>query len=157
MAGSREYITVLRCIEELEIALGTDVNIAIFLFQKGFISEKVYDNVRDPTANLFIRDKANYLMSGIKDSIRLNPQKYHVLLSYFHQNGVQYDDIKQVLDSEFENVGHEMTQTGYVAGMYQLLRGHTPTSQYTLLIHAPLMYTCRDGAGDLQRHTRYVC
>ncbi len=97
-----EYKTILRCIEELELALKSDGDILNFLDREGFIKPNVYDKVKNPISLLSDAEKAGLLVTGIKDKVKLNPKNYHKLMRHFHQDRKMYGDI---LDEEYRKQG----------------------------------------------------
>ncbi len=101
-----EYKTILRCIEELELALKSDGDILNFLDREGFIKEpNVYDKVKNPISLLSDAEKAGLLVTGIKDKVKLNPKNYHKLMRHFHHDRRLYGDIADILDKEYRKQG----------------------------------------------------
>ena len=100
-----EYKTILRCIEELELALKSDGDILNFLDREGFIKPNVYDKVKNPISLLSDAEKAGLLVTGIKDKVKLNPKNYHKLMRHFHQDRRLYGDIADILDEEYRKQG----------------------------------------------------
>ncbi len=100
-----EYKTILRCIEELELALKSDGDILNFLDGEGFIKPNVYDKVKNPISLLSDAEKAGLLVTGIKDKVKLNPKNYHKLMRHFHQDRRMYGDIADILDEEYRKQG----------------------------------------------------
>ncbi len=97
-----EYKTILQCTEELEAALESDKAILNFLNREFFIKPSIYEDVNNPKSLLSASEKAGLLVTGIKNKVKLNPNNYHKLMRYFHQDRGMYGDI---LDKEYRKQG----------------------------------------------------
>ena len=105
MAESREYATLVKHSEKLEIALSSDTDILHFLNKEGFINDNVYDIVGDPMSTMSPAEKFRKVVNAIRNKVKLNPQNYHRLLHHFRQDRRSYGDIADILDNEF--IGNE--------------------------------------------------
>lgn len=101
MTESKEYSTVVKCNRKLEIALGSDRDIAQFLLQQGFINREHYDEVNNPRSNLTDAEKAIILVTAIRDRVELHPRNYHKVVDHLCQNIIRYRDIIEILDMEY--------------------------------------------------------
>ena len=101
MAESREYATLVKHSEKLEIALISDTNILHFLNKEGFITDNVYYEVHDPKSMMSAVKKSCIVVDAIRNKVKLNSQNYHKLLHYFRQNRRSFGDIADILDNEF--------------------------------------------------------
>ena len=99
---SLEYVTLVRCTKQLEIALKDKRDIVHFLECNKFISRDVHEETLDPKSSLNIVDKSGRLVERIKDKIQLNPQNYYLFLNELKSNSHTYGDIIEILDSEFQ-------------------------------------------------------
>ena len=97
-----EFKTVKKCTVALETALkGLDRNMVDILYQNGFITDDVYDQVLNPVTVLSAADKANELAKGIKNRVKLDKWSYFVLVSGLTQGGVLYQPIVNTLAKEY--------------------------------------------------------
>ena len=103
MEDSIEFKTVRRCTVALETALkGLDRNLVDFLYQNGFITEDVCDQVLNRVTLLSNADKAQELIKGIKNQVKQDKRNYFVLVGGLTQGGVLYKPILKVLDEEYQ-------------------------------------------------------
>ena len=105
MAESREYTTLVKHSEKLEIALSSHTDILHFLNKEGFITDNVYYEVCDPKSMISPAEKSCKVVNAIRNKVKLNPQNYHKLLHHFRQDRRSYGDIADILDNEF--IGNE--------------------------------------------------
>ena len=133
MAESREYATLVKHSEKLEIALSSDTNILHFLFNEGLITDSVYE-LRDPKSIMSPAEKSRRVVSAIRNKVKLNPQNYHKLLHHFRQNRRSYGDIADILDNEFAgnnimsapqmskaSLNHPVTDSQRATSMYDVV------------------------------------
>ncbi len=98
-----EYITIVACAEQLEIALRSDRAITHYLFRERFISEELYDKVLNPRSMLTDIQKAGQMVREIRHKVKANGEWYHNLLRHFHKNDEKYADIIKILDKEYSS------------------------------------------------------
>ena len=97
-----EYITLMDCTEQLEIALHEDRAVTHFLHTNGLITQGTYDSVNDPrSTTLSPQEKVCLLANDIRDKVCLNPENYHKLIRYFSENERQYKDILPILNEKY--------------------------------------------------------
>ena len=99
---SLEYITLVRCTKQLEIALKDKRDIVHFLECNKFISREVHEETLDPKSSLNKVDKSGRLVEKIKDKVQLNPKTYYLFLNELKSYPRTYGDIIEILDSEFQ-------------------------------------------------------
>ena len=103
MEDSAEFKTVKKCIIPLETALeGLDRNMVDFLYQNGFITDDVYDQVRSAKTLLSPADKAYELVKGIKNRVKQDKESYVVLVNWLSQGGAMYQPIVNTLTEEYQ-------------------------------------------------------
>ena len=103
MEESVEFKTVKKCIVPLETALkGLDRNMVEFLYQNGFISDDVYDQVRSAKTLLSVADKAYELVKGIKNRVKQDKESYLVLVNWLTESGAMYQPIVNTLTEEYQ-------------------------------------------------------
>ena len=107
-----EYDTIRKCTSQLVTALKQDLTeISHYLFKERFISNALYGEVLETKTPMSDADKANKLMLQILDCVKLNSSKYYKLLNHWRQDK-SYDDIVQILDSEYFGIpSHEQSGT----------------------------------------------
>ena len=92
-----------RCKKWLEIALkGLDRNMVDFLYQNGFITDDVCDQVLNRVTLLSAADKAHELVKGIKNRVDLDKKSYFVLIDGLTQGGVLYQPVVNILTEEYQ-------------------------------------------------------
>ena len=103
MEDSVEFKTVRRCTVALETALkGLDRNMVDFLYQNGFITDDVCDQVLNRVTLLSAADKAHELVKGIKNRVKQDKGSYFVLVGGLTQGGVPYQPIVTTLAEEYQ-------------------------------------------------------
>ena len=102
---SLESRTVLNCLDKLKLTLKKDTDLALFLYQKGFILQPVYDVVLDPVSVFTDDDKAEKLLCCIRNEIKMSSEKYHQLVKQLRRNLPRYGTIVRILDQEFQRLG----------------------------------------------------
>ena len=103
MEDSVEFKTVKKCILRLETALkGLDRNMVDFLYQNGFITDDVCDQVLNRVTLLSAADKAHELVKGIKNRVNQDKRSYFVLVGGLTQGGVLYQPIVTTLAEEYQ-------------------------------------------------------
>ena len=105
-----EYDTISKCTSQLVTALGRDIaKISHYLFKERFISDELFGEVLEPKSLMSDADKANKLMLQILNCVKLDSSKYYKLLNHWRQDK-SYDDIVQILDSEYFGIpSHEQS------------------------------------------------
>ncbi len=99
----------MSCTKPLETALrALDGDIVHFLYQKGFITQEVHDDVLNPRSMLNAHQKAGELVTGIRNKVELSAQNFHTLVDYLRQRGKQYESLVDTLDREY----NRQLQTG---------------------------------------------
>ena len=112
MEDSVEFKTVRRCTVALETALkGLDRNMVDFLYQNGFITDDVCDQVLNRVTLLSAADKAHELVKGIKNRVKQDKWSYFVLVGGLIQGGVLYQPIVTTLAEEYQRQLVEQTTT----------------------------------------------
>ena len=102
MEDSVEFKTVKKCIVPLETALkGLDRNMVDFLYQNGFITDDVYDQVRSAKTLLSPADKAYELVKGIKNRVKQDKESYLLLVNWLTE-GAMYQPIVNTLTEEYQ-------------------------------------------------------
>ena len=129
MAESREYATLVKHSEELEIALSSDTNILHFLNKEGFITDSVYYEVCDPKSMMSPAEKSCKVVNAIRNKVKLNPQNYHKLLHHFRQDRRSYGDIADILDKEFAEHNMATPQTSTASLHLPVTDNSRPTSK----------------------------
>ena len=110
MEDSVEFKTVRRCTVALETALkGLDRNMVDFLYQNGFITDYVCDQVLSRKILLSDADKAHELVKGIRNRVKKDKRSYSVLVGGLTQGGVLYQPILTTLAEEYQR---QQQQTG---------------------------------------------
>ena len=110
MEDSIEFKTVRRCTIALETALkGLDRNMVDFLYQNGFITDDVCDQVLSRVTLLSVADKAHELVKGIRNRVKQDKWSYFVLVSGLTQGGVLYQPIVTTLAEQYQR---QQEQTG---------------------------------------------
>ena len=104
MAETTEFLTLINCTGKLEIALQSDRELAQFLNKEGFINDEVYTDVSSATSMQTPLQKAGTLVACIKNKVKLNPKRYHILVRHFRQNKRKYEDIMSILEEEYNTV-----------------------------------------------------
>ena len=108
-----------RCTATLETALkGLDRNMVDFLYQNGFITDDVCDQVLNPVTLLSAADKAHELVKGIKNRVKQDKGSYFVLVGGLTQGGVLYQPIVTTLAEEYQR----QQQTGTCADLAVCVR-----------------------------------
>ena len=103
MEDSVEFKTVKKCTVWLETALkGLDRNMVDFLYQNGFITDDVCDQVLNRVTLLSAADKAHELVKGIKNRVKQDKGSYFVLVGGLTQGGVLYQPILNILTEEYQ-------------------------------------------------------
>ena len=103
MEDSVEFKTVKKCIVPLETALkGLDRNMVDFLYQNGFITDDVYDQVRSARTLLSPADKVYELVKGIKNRVKQDKESYLVLVNWLTEGGAMYQPIVNTLTEEYQ-------------------------------------------------------
>ena len=96
-AASLEYRTLVACTQDLELALGSDRDLVHELHQGGFVKDD-YDNIIDPKSSLSAKQKAGYLVVGIKNKVFVRRESYLDFISILEkQPNHFYDDIIETL------------------------------------------------------------
>ena len=111
----------------LETALkGLDRNMVDFLYQNGFITDDVCDQVLNPVTLLSAADKARELVKGIKNRVKQDKRSYFVLVRCLTQGGVLYQSIVTTLAEEYHKQLMEQTTSSStvprISGMQQQSR-----------------------------------
>ena len=87
----------------LETALkGLDRNMVDFLYQNGFITDDVCDQVLNPVTSLSDVDKAYELVKAIKNRVKQDKESYLVLVDCLTQGGVLYQPVVKILAEEYQ-------------------------------------------------------
>ena len=103
MEDSVEFKTVKRCTVALETALkGLDRNMVDFLYQNGFITDDVCDQVLSTKTLLSPADKAYELVKGIRNRVIQDKGSYSVLVGGLTQGGVLYYPIVKKLAGTYQ-------------------------------------------------------
>ena len=103
MEDSVEFKTVKKCTVWLETALkGLDRNMVDFLYQNGFITDDVCDQVLNRVTLLSSADKAHELVKWIKNRVKQDKGSYFVLVGGLTQVGVLYQPIVNILTEEYQ-------------------------------------------------------
>ena len=103
MEDSVEFKTVRRCTVALETALkGLDRNMVDFLYQNGFTTDDVCDQVLNRVTLLSAADKAHEVVKGIKNRVKQDKRSYFVLVGGLTQGGVPYQPIVTTLAEEYQ-------------------------------------------------------
>ena len=109
-----EFKTVKKCTVALETALkGLDRNMVDFLYQKGFITDDVCDQVLNGVSLLSPADKAHELVKGIKNRVKQDKGRYFVLVGGLTQGGVLYQSIVNILAVEYQKQTVKSTSPQY--------------------------------------------
>ena len=99
-----ECRTILNCTKQLKLTLKGDQDIALFLYQSGFIARPLYNEVLNATSMLSEEQKAMKLLSRISDAVEVNPQKYNQFIDQLRKNPRLYEDIVSILDQKFHQL-----------------------------------------------------
>lgn len=114
MARSLEFRTVLSAISSLETALSLFSRDTVhFLLEEGFITQEVHDDVLDPKSMLNRDDKAGKLVTGIRNKVKLHPQRYYTLINHLRQSGRECEGIVNILDSKYAQHAEGNSMSGY--------------------------------------------
>ena len=117
MEDSVEFKTVKKCTVWLETALeGLDRDMVDFLYQKGFITDDVCDQVLSRVTLLSAADKARELVKWIKNRVKQDKGSYSVLVDGLTQGGVLNQPIVTILAEEYQR----QQQTGEFVYMCSL-------------------------------------
>ena len=111
MAESREYTTLLNCTEALEIELGQDRSVLLFLHREGLIPDEVFESVDDQKSVLSDREKSSMVVKGIKNKVKYTPNNYYKLLEYLQVDERRHGNIVNILDEEYERLGANATNS----------------------------------------------
>ena len=84
----------------MQLILKNDPDLALFLFQNQFVKKHVYDDISNPRSQHTAEQKAEILLSGICDSVELDPEMFHVLVNQLRKNR-WYTKVAGVMDTEF--------------------------------------------------------
>ena len=96
----------MSCITSMETALRQeDSDIVHFLYQEGFVTQQVHDEVLDPKSMLNRHQKAGILVTAIKNHVELDAEKYHILVNHLRQSGKRHESIVKILDEEYSRQG----------------------------------------------------
>lgn len=110
---SLEYITLQKCISQLESALKSDINnFARYLFDMEFITDKIYEEVLEPRRSYTQADQAAKLMQHVKRKVENEPSNYYKLINHLRQIKEKYTDIVAVLDAEYFGIRAFPASTG---------------------------------------------
>ena len=102
MDESCEYRTLVSTTVVLETALRVvDEDLILFLYQEGFITYEVSEDILNPKSMLTSRQKARELVTGIRNKVELSAQSYHTLVHRLRQSGKQYKSLMDILDREY--------------------------------------------------------
>lgn len=104
VANSPEYITLIRCNEDLCLVVKGDlVGLSISLVSNELISPENSRELRNNVAQTEECRSAN-LISLIQDKVRQNPQHYHTFVSVIRDRSEQlYSDVLYKLYDTYEN------------------------------------------------------
>ena len=104
MVESVESITLINCTEKLETALSSgNRSIAHFMNTKGLISDEVHSEVTNPKSLFSATEKAGFLVSDLKNKVKLNPQNYQIFLERVRRDKY-HSGIAKILDKEHERI-----------------------------------------------------
>ena len=107
---SVEYRTFLNCTDKLALFLKKHMrDLALFLLQEGFILPVKYEEVS--SSKLTDNEKADRLLSCIRDEIKMSSKKYHQLVDQLRNNRERYSAIVNILDEEFRRLGGKAAET----------------------------------------------
>ena len=121
---SIESATLVSCTASLELALRSDRNIAHYLFKESFIKQDIYDDVNDPKSRLSTAEKAGVLVTGIKNTVELNPNRYHKLTAHLRNSPRRYGDIIKILNDTYATLKDREWEEEHKVGGYAILAIH---------------------------------
>ena len=99
---SLEYITLEKCVSQLETAFGVNLNeIASHLFQWGVIADDIYEEVVEPQSSYSKDDKTTKLMLQVMKKVKVESSYYYKLINHLRHDMKKYGDIVDVLDAEY--------------------------------------------------------
>ena len=103
MSEPIELTTIRNLASELETALhGVDRNLLYYFNKEGFITDDVCDDVLNPRSVLREGEKAGELVRAIKNRVKQEPHKYHLLVDHLMSVGKCYYPIVRKLKEEFK-------------------------------------------------------
>lgn len=83
--------------------ISLDGELINYLNEKGFITDKVRDDIRNPrSSTLSEADKVWELVKSIENRVEQDPSSFHELLDYFKEAGAHYRPVVKILEEEFE-------------------------------------------------------
>ena len=104
MAESKEYITLVKHKEKLEIALHADRTAIYLLNKEGFIAKDVYEEIMALVATLSESQKAGLVVTEVLKTVEQDPMKYYKFLNCLYQGGSKYSEIYEILKEECLNL-----------------------------------------------------